>query len=121
MILVDTSVWVDHLRGGNARLRRILSEDAVLCHPFVAGELACGQLRNRGEVLSLLHQLPRVRTLDDAEALGFIERHRLMGRGLGWVDVHLLGSTVLSRVSLWTLDRRLAEAAARLGAAASVH
>ncbi len=121
MTLVDTSVWVDHLRRGNAGLSQLLLHEQVLCHNFVIGELACGQLRRRTEVLSLLRALPRARTVDDDSALAFIEAHRLMGSGLGWIDVHLLASTFLSDVPLWTLDRRLLQAAVRLGVAPALH
>lgn len=115
MILADTSVWVDHLRRGNSRLRQLLLEDKVVCHAFIIGELACGQMRNRGEVLSLLKALPQAAVLDDEETLAFVETHRLMGVGLGWIDVHLLGAAVLTHVALWTLDRPLTRAATRLG------
>ncbi len=121
MILTDTSVWVDHLRRGNARLGQFLQDEEVLCHPFIIGELACGRMRNRAEVLALLDTLPRARVLDHTEALAFIDAHRLMGSGLGWIDVHLLGSTLLTRASLWTLDRRLMQAAVRCGISSAVH
>ncbi len=116
MILADTSVWVDHLRVGDPRLAETLDRAAVFAHPFVIGELACGRLRNRGEVLGLLRRLPAVPVATDDEALRFVEARRLMGRGIGWVDVHLLASSVLSGgVRLWTRDRRLAAVAAELG------
>ena len=111
MILVDTSVWVDHLRRGNDALAALLEEEQVLCHPFVVGELACGRLRGRPEVLELLARLPAARQASHGEALAFVEGRRLIGRGLGWVDVHLLASATLSGRPLWTLDRRLAAAA----------
>ena len=117
MVLVDTSVWVDHLRRGNASLQARLLAEEVLCHPFVIGELACGSLRNRDEILSLLQALPPAVVADDAEALVFIERHRLMGLGIGLIDVHLLASALLSGARLWTLDKRLKAAAGRLGVA----
>lgn len=120
MILVDTSVWVDHLRRGNERLRRLLLDDGVLTHASVIGELACGQMTHRIRILALLHALPRAQMVDDEEALDFIETHRLMGAGIGWVDVHILAATVLARARLWTSDRRLQRAAARLGIAASI-
>jgi hypothetical protein len=113
-MLVDTSVWVDHLRRGNARLESCLENGEVECHPFVIGELACGNLRNRAEVLQLLAALPRVLAADHEEVLAFVESKRLMGRGLGWVDAHLLVSALLSRTSLWTLDKRLAAEASAL-------
>jgi len=117
VILVDTSVWVDHLRRGNDRLATLLQQAQVLCHPFVVGELACGRLRRRLEVLDLLARLPAAPLPSHAEALAFIERRRLMGRGLGWVDVHLLASATLSGQPLWTLDRALSTAASSFGLA----
>jgi predicted nucleic acid-binding protein len=111
MILVDTSVWVDHLRRGNERLKSILLDDQVLCHPFVVGELACGHLTKRREILSLLQALPQADEIRHTEALAFVDTHRLMGLGLGWIDVHLLASAVLARARLWTLDARLHKAA----------
>jgi predicted nucleic acid-binding protein len=107
MVLVDTSVWVEHFRTGTIGLDKLLNEGRVLCHPFVIGELACGNLRNRSQILSLLQELPVAVPAEDAEALQFIDRHRLMGKGLGYIDIHLLMSALLSRVTLWTLDRRL--------------
>ena len=115
MILVDTSVWVDHLRRGNDELAQLLVEQQVLCHPFVVGELACGRLTDRAEILARLQALPRPRTVEHQEALDFVTLRRLMGVGLGWVDVHLLASAILSGASLWSLDRNLVRAAARLG------
>ena len=109
MILVDTSVWVDHLRAGNAGLVALLDRSQVLAHPFVVGELACGNLRNRVEVLRLLQDLPQAPVARDVEVLFFIERHRLMGRGIGYVDAHLLAATTLADPAwLWTRDQRLA-------------
>jgi predicted nucleic acid-binding protein len=115
MVLVDTSIWVSHLRQGNARLAALLEEGVVCVHPFVVGELACGNLKNRVEILSLLCALPSAEVADHEEILAFIDHKQMMGKGLGYVDVHLLGAAVLSGVSLWTADRRLAEAAAALG------
>lgn len=117
MILVDTSVWIDHLRRGNDRLATLLEAGEVLGHPFVTGELACGSLRNRREILSLLDALPQAVTAEHSEVLRFVESHRLMGRGLGYVDVHLLASVMLDGATIWTLDRRLAEMAGRLDVA----
>lgn len=117
MILVDTSVWVDHFRAADSRLAELLEDGQVLCHSFVVGELACGNLRRRAEVLSLLADLPRLPALAAEDVMRFIEGHRLMGKGLGWVDVHLLAAAVVSRETLWTKDRQLAEAANRLGVA----
>ena len=115
MVLVDTSVWVDHLRRGVVGLDTPLSEGQVLCHPFVVGELACGNIKNRLEILSLLQTLPSVRTAEEDEVLQVIEKNRLMGKGLGYIDVHLLASSLLSHVPLWTFDKRLGDAAAVLG------
>ena len=115
MILVDTSVWVDHLRRGAFGLDQFLIAGQVLCHPFIIGELACGNLKNRSTILSLLKTLPTVRTAEEDEVLQFIERHRLMGTGLGYIDAHLLASCRLSHVQFWTHDKRLGNAAAKLG------
>ena len=117
MILVDTSVWVDHLRQGDAELAKRLRADEVACHPFVIGELACGNLRNRSELLALLSALPALPKVADEEALAFIEDHGLMGRGIGLIDVHLLASCLLASVGLWTRDASLARAASSLGLA----
>lgn len=115
MILVDTSIWVDHLRVPDARLVALLDSGQVLGHAFVHGELACGSLRQRALVLSLLDRLPQAILATAEEALLVIERHRLMGTGLGYVDIHLLASAQLTPdARLWTRDRRLAEAARRL-------
>ena len=115
MILVDTSVWVDHLRDGTPALAAALEQGRVLTHPFVLGELACGKLKNRGEVLQLLGALPAAPMATDPEALDFIERRALMGRGIGYVDVHLLASVALAGTAqLWTRDKRLAAVAADL-------
>ena len=108
MILVDTSVWVDHLRAGDAELAALLNGSQVLMHPFILGELACGNLRNRTEVFSLLKDLPRAAVATDEEVLFFIERHALMGRGIGYVDAHLLAAVTLGGgTQLWTRDNRL--------------
>ena len=114
-MLVDTSVWIDHLRRGNRSLTAALVEAEVWCHPFVQGELACGELRNREEILSLLGALPKAPVITHEEALHLVEERGLMGVGLGWVDIHLLGSALLAGIPLWTLDRRLGGAAKRLG------
>jgi len=114
MILVNTSVWVDHLRRDKVGLDAPLSEGQVLCHPFIIGELACGNLKNREEILALLQILPSVRTAEEEEALSFIEKHRIMGKGLGYIDIHLLASALLSHVPLWTHDKRLGDVGAEL-------
>lgn len=121
MILVDTSVWVEHLRSGDAALAWYLEQGEVLMHPFVLGELACGNLRNRAVLLSLLQQLPVCRSATDAETLYFIERRGLMGRGIGWVDAHLLAAVALGGTrGLWTRDLRLQRVAGELGMAAQI-
>lgn len=107
MILVDTSVWVSHLRNGNCHLEKLLNNGDVMCHPYVIGELACGNMGNRDEILLLLHSLPAARSAEQNEVLRFINDHRLMGRGLGLIDIHLLVSALLSDVLFWTLDKKL--------------
>ncbi len=115
MILVDTSVWIDHLRKGVPALSAALEAGRVLIHPFVLGELACGRIRNRAEILHLLGGLPTAPTVTEPEALAFIEHRALMGRGIGYVDIHLLASAVLTEGGrLWTRDRRLHAVAADL-------
>ena len=118
MILVDTSVWVEHLRGGLPRLATLLQEGEVLTHPWVIGELACGNLRSRQQVLELLQGLPAATVASDAEVLLLIEREQLMGRGIGYVDAHLVAAARLSHCRLWTQDRRLAAVAEEQGLAA---
>lgn len=115
MILADTSVWIDHLRHGVPRFSRFLEDGRILCHPFVVGELSLGSLRDRANVLALLASLPQAPTAAHAEVLTLVEEHRLAGSGLGWVDVHLLCAAALDGARLWTFDRRLASASARLG------
>ena len=114
MVLVDTSVWVAHLREGNIGLSSLLDEGLVMCHSFIIGELACGNLRNRREILSLLHALPMATHAEHEEVMQFIEDHRLMGKGLGYIDMHLLASALLTKISLWTLDKRLSEISSTL-------
>ena len=120
MILVDSSVWVDHLRHGSRRLERILREDVVVTHPFVIGELACGWLARRKEILDLLTRLPQAVFAEHDEVLKLVDESELYGRGLGWVDAHLLTSAVISRQALWTNDRALIRAAEGLGVATDV-
>jgi len=117
MTLVDTSVWVEHLRRGNARMKGLLSAGQVLCHPFVLGELACGNLQKRRQVLALLTALPAAQLASHDEVLHLVDTYQLFGRGLGWVDVHLLASALLSKCGLSTLDKPLATAAEGLGIA----
>ena len=115
MILADTSVWVDHLRTGVPLLAASLERGAVLVHPFVVGELACGKLKRRAAVLQLLQDLPQAIVGSDVEVLSFIERNALMGRGIGHIDMHLLAAAALSApAKLWTRDKRLASIATEL-------
>ena len=115
MILADTSVWIEHLRYGESRLRAALEAERILMHPFVIGELACGNLRDRDEVLDLLARLPSAPMATEREAHALLDRHALAGRGIGWIDVHLLAATALAAPArLWTLDRRLATVAEKL-------
>ena len=111
MVIVDTSIWVDHLRSGNKHLEKLLLDVEVICHEFVIGEIACGNLKNREEIITLLHALPQSPTVGHQEFLYFIDKNRLMGRGIGFVDVHLLASAKLANVPLWTGDNRLKTAA----------
>jgi predicted nucleic acid-binding protein len=118
LILADTSVWVDHLKKGDAQLAELLERGGVVMHPFIVGEIACGSLANRSTVLDLLQDLPMATVAESDEVLGFIERHRLHGKGIGYVDAHLLASTALTRgATLWTRDLRLRAAAETLGRA----
>ncbi len=115
MILADTSVWVDHLRRGDAALARRLEDGEIVTHRLVVEELACGSLRRRAEILGLLEALPKAPEAEHAEFLEFVERRGLAGAGLGAVDAHLLASAALGRARLWTRDAALERAAARLG------
>lgn len=118
MTLADTSVWVNHLRENDANLTALLNDNRVLMHSMVIGELACGNLPDREHVLDLLKGLPQIAVADDEEVLFFIERHRLMGRGIGYIDAHLLAAALLAySVRLWTHDRRLQNVAMHLGIA----
>ncbi len=117
MILADTSVWVEHLKSRSRELARALTDTEVLGHPHVTGELACGNLRNRAAVLQLLRDLPQAALATEEEALQCIEKNRLHGRGLGWIDVHLLAAALLTPARLWTLDAALAREARRCGVA----
>ena len=111
MVLVDASVWVSHLRDGNNELANLLNDGRVLCHPLIVGELACGNLKDRAVILSFLQLLPMSIEAEHDEVLSFIEDNRLMGKGIGYVDVHLITSAVLTGVPIWTLDKKLAQIA----------
>jgi predicted nucleic acid-binding protein len=118
LILVDTSVWVDHLRHGRGPLDELLEQGLVLTHPFVVGELACGHLHPRAEILRRVATLPAAAVARHAEVLRLIEERGLVGSGLGWVDAHLLAATLLSDAKLLTRDRQLQRAASRMRVAA---
>ena len=115
MILVDTSVWIDHFREANERLVELLSRTSVRMHPFIVGELASGNLASRAAILELLGQLPAAAVAEQHEVLEFVARRRLHGKGIGWVDVHLLASAALNGDQLWTRDRSLQAVAHELG------
>ena len=114
MVLVDTSVWVSHLRDGNAELATLLNDGMVLCHPLIIGELACGNLKDGDVILSFLKLLPRCIEAEHEEVLSFIENNRIMGKGIGYTDAQLAASAVLAGVPIWTLDKKLAHVAGGL-------
>lgn len=115
MVLADTSVWIAHWRKSDTAFAELLTSGAVLTHPFVIGELACGNLSNRAFVLRNLKELPRAVAATHDETLLLIDQRKLWARGIGWIDAYLLASALLSSCALWTLDRRLDEAAAECG------
>jgi predicted nucleic acid-binding protein len=115
--LVDTSVWIAHLRATLPGLRALLESDQVLTHLFVIGELASGNLKNRAEILDLFARLPQAQVAEHHEVMHLVASQRLYRRGIGWFDAHLLASALLSQATLWTLDRPLARVAEALGAA----
>ena len=118
MILVDTSIWIDHLRQRDERLSGLLNQGQVLAHPFVIGELALGNLQNRGAILAALQDLPQTPVATDGEALGFIQENFLYGMGIGYIDAHLLAAVrLMPGAMLWTRDKRLLAAATKLGLA----
>ena len=122
MILVDTSVWIDHLRKGDKTLAQLLEQNRVCLHPLVIGELACGNLSNRKQLLLLLQNLPAVKEASHKETLFLIESRNLMGKGIGFVDAHLLAASLLNDgVRFWTRDKRLAQLAGDLGTALLTH
>ncbi len=117
MILVDTSVWISHLRRHNQQLDNLLGFEFVFCHPLIIGEISCGQLKERSLVLTLLEELPQASIVTHQEAMNFIEHHHLMGRGLSFIDIHLLASCQITNLSLWTEDKILQKVAHQLGLA----
>jgi hypothetical protein len=114
MILVDTSVWISHFRTGHDHLVLLLNNNKVVCHPFIVGEIACGNLKNRQEILNLLNSLPSSLMAGKNEILQFIEINQLMGKGIGYIDVCLLASAALTSIPLWTLDKKLSLSASAL-------
>ncbi len=114
MVLVDTSVWVNHFRNSDKHLEKLLLNGEVVCHTHIIGELACGNIENRKEIISLLRALPMASLIEFEEFLYFIEQKRLNGKGIGFVDIHLLASSMLSQIPLWTEDKRLMKAATEL-------
>lgn len=122
MILADTSVWIDHLRQTDSTLSALLERREILAHPFVIGELALGSLKQRDLILELLRGLPSALVATDEEVQAYIDRHALFGLGIGYVDAHLLAGTALTvGAQIWTRDKRLAAAAARVGVAANLN
>jgi hypothetical protein len=116
MILVDTSVWIDHLRGpGDPYLIDLLQKNSVWTHPWIVGEIACGNMRHRARVLRELQKLPHLLVAQDREVLFLIERHRLMGKGIGYIDAHLVAAALAQGARFWTRDKRLKSVAANLG------
>ena len=114
-VLVDTSVWIDHLRDKDEQLISLLKQNQVLMHPMILGELACGCLHSRDQILSLLKNLPQVPEATHDEALYCLEKNKLMGKGIGFIDLHLLAATFLANNNLlWTRDRRLRKLALSL-------
>jgi hypothetical protein len=114
VILVDTSVWIDHLRRSIPDLMHELQNGTIASHPFVVGELALGHFRNRDETVDLLRELPGLKVAAHDEVLEFVLRHDLPGRGIGWIDAHLLCAAHANDVPIWTHDRRLGACAAKL-------
>jgi predicted nucleic acid-binding protein len=121
VILVDTSIWIDHFRHGDAELRKIIEDDRLLCHPVVIGELALGSLRDRDAVVAFLAAQPEALIASHNEVMTLIDRHSIFGMGIGYTDAHLLASALIDRRStLWTRDKRLAAAAQKAGASLHV-
>jgi predicted nucleic acid-binding protein len=115
MILVDTSIWIDHFRSSNSHLASLLKVNSAAIHPWIVGELACGNLARRANVLGLLKSLPQVPVASENEVMFFLERQHLAGKGIGYIDVHLLAASTLASIPIWTADKRLAQIAAGLG------
>ncbi|WP_421760378.1 type II toxin-antitoxin system VapC family toxin [Devosia sp.] len=121
MILADTSVWADHLRLSDTRLAELLADGQIIMHAFVLGEIALGFLRQRASILALMQELPAMHMSEPEEVLSLIEGQRLIGAGIGYVDAHLLASSIATpNCQLWTRDKRLLNVASRLGVAALI-
>ena len=114
MILVDTSIWIDHLNNSNDELIKLLNSNRVCIHPLIIGELSCGHISNRKEILSLLQALPRIEPALEGEVFTFIENKKLYGLGLGIVDINLLASALIHDVKIWTHDKSLKNIARKL-------
>jgi len=114
MILIDSSVWIDHFRTENSLLSGLLMQGAIVMHEFILGELAIGNFKNRKEILTLLDSIPKLSKLTHDEFLYFLEQNSFYSKGVGFVDIHLLGSTKLAGVKIWTLDKRLLKLATSL-------
>jgi predicted nucleic acid-binding protein len=115
MILVDTSVWIDHFHHSDEDLKELLLSNQVCIHPFILGELSCGNISNRKEVLSLLRTLRNIDLVLDEEVILLIEERKLYGKGLGFIDIHLLASAMIHQVPIWTRDKSLKQIAEELG------
>jgi len=115
LILADTSIWIDHFRNNNKAFASLLEDGQIAVHRFVIGELSCGNLKNRSVILGHLKDIPEVELADHDEVLGFIEERKLYGKGIGWIDAHLLASALLSGTPLWTAEKKLKTISASLG------
>ena len=114
LVLADTSIWITHFRVGQNHFIELLEQGLISCHPYIIGELACGSLKNRTEIIKLLEALPTVNVLEHSEVMDFLDSRKLMSIGIGYVDVHLLGASLLSDTPIWTFDRSLVKAAKSL-------
>ena len=114
VVLADTSIWIDHFNQGDSRLEYLLNENEVVTHPFIIGELACGNMKNRTLIFGLLHALPSIPEISKEEFFSFLDHHRLFGTGLGYVDVHLLASALISNCVIYTRDKSLLSSAIKL-------
>ncbi len=121
MILVDSSIWIDHFRRADATLQEILTAGQVVVHPFIIGEIALGHVRPRGVILDMLRNLPQVLVAEEEEMIGFIEKQKLFGLGIGYIDAHLLAAARMSSARLWTRDKILQRAAIDLRLAYQEH